>query len=60
MPTYTVVNRIDDGAPDREGTWLIERVARPGPPVRIRFRGTREDAQAEADRLNALASEEQN
>jgi hypothetical protein len=52
MSIYSVIDRLRAGDSDR---WFIERVMPRGtPPIRFEFKGTRAEAQAEADRLNAF------
>ena len=43
-------------APGNVQTWLIERVGPGGGSYRVNFKGTREEAEAEVARLNALIS----
>jgi hypothetical protein len=56
---YWLVGREGLGPTNGEGTWLIERPMGKGNPVRIRVHGRREKAQAEVDRLNALAARDE-
>jgi len=52
MAIYRVSDRWQGGL---EAGYTIERISPGEAPVRLPFPGTRAEAQAEADRLNALA-----
>ena len=56
MEVYRIIDHPWTGS-DGNDRWFIERAMPRGtPPMRIEFKGTREQAQAEVDRLNAFAS----
>jgi hypothetical protein len=56
MDVYRIIDRLR-ADPDSNDRWFIERAMPRGtPPMRILFNGTREQAQAEVDRLNAFIS----
>jgi hypothetical protein len=56
MEVYRIIDH-PWAVPDGNDRWLIERAMPRGTPLlRIQFKGTREQAQAEVDRLNAFAS----
>jgi hypothetical protein len=52
MAIFQVVDRWQG---DRDAAYAIERVSPGEKPIRLPFRGTKDEAQAEADRLNAFA-----
>jgi hypothetical protein len=56
MEVYRIIDRLY-ADPDSNDRWFIERgMPRGTPPMRIQFTGTRGQAQAEVDRLNAFIS----
>ncbi len=50
-----VYRPIEDWSGCPKASWTVQRLARGHAPVRLPFRGTREEAEAEAAKLNALA-----
>jgi hypothetical protein len=52
MAIYRAIYRPNNG-PNISDRWLIERTAFGAVPVRLPFKGTRQQAYVEADRLNA-------
>jgi hypothetical protein len=56
MEVYRIIDHPWTGS-DGNDRWFIERAMPRGtPPMRIEFKGTREEAEAEVARLNAFAS----